>query len=224
MASAAAAERVQIGVAIEPGSITITWMPHGRSSSRSVSLSASTACFDAAYGPMNGRALRPAIEPMLTTRPGPRRRAGQQRLRHRQLADHVDLELAAQLVERDELERDRDRDAGVVDEPVQRLVGDGLGCGRDVVGIRDVEHQRLEPCCAEAFGVLVAPDARQHAPAGAAQVQRARFSDPRRGAGDEDGSSQGALRRLERGVRRRSPRTPGSTAPACTGGGGCAPR
>ena len=56
---------------------------------------------------------------------------GQERLQHGDLPDDVHLELAAKLVERDELERRRDRDAGVVDEPVQ-LGADDLGSGRDL--------------------------------------------------------------------------------------------
>ena len=38
----------QIGVAIVPGSITATWIPHGRSSRRSVSVKPSSANFEAA--------------------------------------------------------------------------------------------------------------------------------------------------------------------------------
>src|SRR5690606_923364 len=41
----------------------------------------------------------------------------EERLRDGDLADHVDLELAAQLFGREELERAGDRDPGVVDEP-----------------------------------------------------------------------------------------------------------
>ena len=40
------------------------------------SANASSACFDAAYGPRKGSALRPPIEPMRTTRPRARRSAG----------------------------------------------------------------------------------------------------------------------------------------------------
>jgi hypothetical protein len=44
-------------------------MPHGRSSRRSESLIASSACLDAAYGPTIGRAKRPPIELTFTIRP-----------------------------------------------------------------------------------------------------------------------------------------------------------
>ena len=43
----------------------------------------------------------------------------EERLRDRDLADDVHLELPAQLVQRDELERNGERDARVVDEAVQ---------------------------------------------------------------------------------------------------------
>ena len=48
------------------------------------------------------------------------------RLQHGDLTDDVHLELTSELVERDELERRRDRDPGVVDEPVE-LRADDLG-------------------------------------------------------------------------------------------------
>jgi hypothetical protein len=46
--SASAADFVQIGVLIVPGSTSETSIPNGRSSTRQVSASASSACFDAA--------------------------------------------------------------------------------------------------------------------------------------------------------------------------------
>ena len=52
-----------------PGSINETWMPHGLSSRRSESLTASRPNFDAAYGPTIGSAMRPPIELTFTTRP-----------------------------------------------------------------------------------------------------------------------------------------------------------
>ena len=65
---------------------------------------------------------------------------GEERLRHGDLADDVHLELAAELVERDELERGRDRDPGVVDETVERPA-DLLDRSRDVRRIGDVERR-----------------------------------------------------------------------------------
>ena len=116
---ACAAPFAQIAVRMLAGSTMETTMPHGASSTRRTSANASSACFDAAYGPRKGNALRPPIEPMRTTRPRALPKRGQERLHDGDLADDVHLELAAELVERDELERSRDRDAGVVDEAVE---------------------------------------------------------------------------------------------------------
>src|SRR3989442_8206064 len=59
-----------------PGSITITLTPNGSSSRRRLSEIASRPNLDAAYGPRNGRAPRPATELMLTMRPRDALRSG----------------------------------------------------------------------------------------------------------------------------------------------------
>src|SRR2546426_2399155 len=59
-----------------PGSTTITLTPNGSSSRRRLSEIASRANLDAAYGPRNGRAPRPATELMLTMRPRDALRSG----------------------------------------------------------------------------------------------------------------------------------------------------
>src|SRR6267378_2484297 len=59
-----------------PGSITITLTPNGSSSRRRLSEIASRPNLDAAYGPRNGSALRPATELMLTMRPRDALRSG----------------------------------------------------------------------------------------------------------------------------------------------------
>src|SRR6266852_3916449 len=59
-----------------PGSITITRTPNGSSSRRRLSETASRPNLDAAYGPRNGRAPRPATELMLTMRPRDALRSG----------------------------------------------------------------------------------------------------------------------------------------------------
>src|SRR6266705_3267054 len=66
----------QIFVWKVPGSITITRTPKGSSSRRRLSEIASKANLDAAYGPRNGRAERPATELMLTIRPRAARSSG----------------------------------------------------------------------------------------------------------------------------------------------------
>ncbi len=80
-------------------------MPCGRSSRRSESLSPSSPNFDALYAPTSGRPTRPPIELTFTIRPASAAQRGEERLGDRRLADQVDLELLAQLVDREELER-----------------------------------------------------------------------------------------------------------------------
>ena len=130
------------------GSTSDTAIPHGPSSTRSTSASASSACFDAAYGPRNGQRA-PAADRAHEHDPpagSPERR--QDGLEHRDLPDDVDLELAAKLGEGHELERGRDSDARVVHEPV-KLSSDDRGGGLDLSRIRDVELDRLDAVLAE---------------------------------------------------------------------------
>ena len=193
-------------------------MPHGASSTRRTSANASSACFEAAYGPRKGSALRPPIEPMRTTRPRALPQRGQKRLHHGDLADDVHLELAAELVERDELERRRDRDPGVVDEavaaPAPTATAAAAICSVSVTS----SWSGSTPRAAQRIRVLGGAHAAVDPPTGAAQTKRARLPDPRRGSGDEDreldelnrrGSSRGAPRaraRTSRARRAPSPR------------------
>ena len=102
---------------------------------------------------------------------------GKERLRDGDLPDDVHLELAAELVERDELERRRDRDPGIGDEAVE-LAADHLGGRSDLPGIRHVELEGLDSLRAKRIGVGARPHAAVDAPAGAVQAggpTRARF-------------------------------------------------
>ena len=56
--------------------MSVTRIPSGASSTRSASVSARNANFDALYGAMNGIARRPAIEPTNTSRPRAARSCG----------------------------------------------------------------------------------------------------------------------------------------------------
>ena len=96
---------------------------------------------------------------------------GKEGLRHSDLADDIHLELAAELVERDELERRGDRDPGVRDETVE-LAPDGFGGGRDLLGIRDVQPERLDALCAKRIGVAVRSHAAVDPPARAREPER----------------------------------------------------
>ena len=89
----------QIGVLTAPGSTTDTAMPHGRSSARSDSPIASIANFDAQYGPVSAVATLPLIEPMNTIRPRGDADERQHRLGHRDLPEHVHLQLLAPVLQ-----------------------------------------------------------------------------------------------------------------------------
>ena len=64
--------------------------------------------------------MRPPIELMKTMRPRAAADRGEQRLGDGDVAGQVDLDLAAEVVDRQRLQRARDGDAGVVDEAVER--------------------------------------------------------------------------------------------------------
>ena len=97
---------------------------------------------------MNGVATRPPTEVMLRIRPRARAKSREERLGDRHLANQVDLELAAQVVERQRLDRPGDRSAGVVDQRPQsrapHRVLDARPSGGDLIRVGDVELHRLE--------------------------------------------------------------------------------
>ena len=104
----------------------------------------------------------------------------QQGLRDRDVADEVHLELTAELVEREELERHRKRGPGVVDETVQRLVPECCGGCRDRRRFGHVDRHGLEPlagCGAQAVAVCVGANAGKYTPAGAREPECSRLAD-----------------------------------------------
>jgi hypothetical protein len=117
----------------------------------------------------------------------------QQRLGHRDLGDQVDLELVAQVVELDRLQRRHHRNAGVVDEAVEAgradLRPDPLCRRGELPGVGHVEDQRHETSrgrLPQVLRVLLSPNAREHPPAVRVHAQGAGATDPSRGAGDQD--------------------------------------
>jgi len=123
---------------------------------------------------------------------------GQHRLRDGDLADDVDVELAANVVDGNQLERTADADPGVVDERVESTRAGAASRGQQRGGVCDlprvghVEGDRLDACAATLgrFGGEPAPGrivahAREHRPACAREPQRGRLSDPGGGARDE---------------------------------------
>ena len=102
---------------------------------------------------------------------------GKNRLEDCDLPDDVHLELVAQLVERDELERRRDRDAGVVHEPVE-LVADRFRCRTDLRRVGHVELDGLDAVLAKQGCSGLASERRRgraSPPAPGAPPTRARF-------------------------------------------------
>ena len=99
----------------------------------------------------------------------------------------------AELVDREELERRRDSDAGVVDEPGQRPVAE-LGAGGGDRGRRRSRRSATvrRPRPREPLRVLVLAHAGHGVEAELAQVERRGLADAGRGAGDEDGSARHA--------------------------------
>ena len=92
-------------------------------------------------------------------------------LRNADLADDVHLELPAELFQRDELERDGERNARVVDEAVQ--LPDVLRRRTHLILVGDVEQDFLRaPWC-----VAGAPDTGEDAPAGTRETDRAGRTD-----------------------------------------------
>ena len=108
----------------------------------------------------------------------------QERLRHGDLTDHVDLELATELLERDELERDRNRDPRVVDERVE--LADLLGRLRDLIRVSDVEQNLVRTHGRIAF----ATHGGEHAPARGDETRRAGCADSRGRARHEGAAHQ----------------------------------
>ncbi len=173
--SALLGPRVQIGVRIEPGSTIVTWIrPRPQLDPQRV-------------GDRLERVLRRCVRPEERERAPAGDRAdeddpaasaaecGHEGLRHGDLPDDVDLELMAQLVERHELERHRDRDARVVDERVELL--DTLGRPPAIW------PASVTSSCTSSVpvGRLARPaNARQHAPPRAREPGRAGGADARR--------------------------------------------
>jgi hypothetical protein len=108
----------------------------------------------------------------------------QERLRDGDLADDVDIELAPELLQGDELERHRNRDAGVVDESIEPV--DPLRRGANLLLARDVEQDLL----AAARRVARAADSCENAPTVGDEPCDASRADPGGCARHERGAHQ----------------------------------
>ena len=133
-----------MSVSVCAGSISTTGIPQAFSSTRNASAAASSANFDAEYGPSIGVAIRPFTLEM-NTHPAPRfPQPRQHRLGHRELPDDVDLQLLSPVVGSHRLDRARDGDARVVHHRVEAL-RQRLGQLRDIIGVGDVEDDGGHP-------------------------------------------------------------------------------
>jgi hypothetical protein len=104
------------------------------------------------------------------------------------LIDHVDLELAAQVVERHALHRPRHHGPGAVHHGVERL-RDRAGERFDLRGIRDVEEHWVDLSAAlgaERFAVGLPAHAGDDVPASTGEMEGGGATDAARGAGDEN--------------------------------------
>jgi hypothetical protein len=116
------------------------------------------------------------------------------------MADQVDLELAAEIVEWLELERPGFDDAGVVDKPRQAALGDDLldrlRRSGDHRWVCDVDHQRRHGPVRRAprrLGVLLTPDACEDVEPQVRETVHGGGADPSRRPCDNDGAAVGAL-------------------------------
>ena len=105
----------------------------------------------------------------------------QECLSHEDRRHRVDLELAAQLVGPDELERAGHHDPGVVDDSGQgralQLLLDAASGLRDRRRVGDVEFERRGAAGAQPLGILRLPDAGEHLKALVPQPHGARVTD-----------------------------------------------
>ncbi len=127
---------------------------------------------------------------------------------HSQRAEHVDLELAAEFIERDRLERTGHHDARVVDQSPQRATscsGNRLrGCG-DLRLVGDVEpdgYQLIRCRRTKPLGIGIVAVTGEYPEAQRVEMQGARPPDALGGTGDQDGTVSGGGHGGTRGSKR----------------------
>ena len=138
----------QIGVWIGPGSTAATWMPEGAKLEPQGVGDRLQREFRGTIRTEIGRCLPAAVGTDVDDPPAGLPQQREKRLRHRDLADHVDFELSSPGVQGHKFHRARNGDAGVIDQAGQPGVADGLahrlGRGGDRGGVRHVDHQRSQ--------------------------------------------------------------------------------
>ena len=179
-----------------PGSITASRMFHKLHSKCSASVMASTACFDAAYMPPNGRDTRPAIEPTLTMTPAALvAHHRDDRTHDTEQAEHVGVELHEHLVVAALLDRTAQFDSRVVDADVDTSgsldhFGDGGIDGFDVAHV-ETEHMEVElfvrRCVMQRLGPLERPHSGEHFVSLPGKGQRGVVAEAARTTGEQNG-------------------------------------
>ncbi len=133
----------------------------------------------------------PPTEETNTIRPRARRRAGISAWVSATWSEEVHVELSAQVVERQQLQRAAETDPGIVDERVEATVlVHPLDRRGDLRGVSHVQGERNDPLAArghECVAVLNSAHSGQDRPVGCRQPQRRRTADARRGTGDQNG-------------------------------------
>ena len=145
-------------------------------------------------GAYEGRGHAPADRAHVDDAPSRDAEQRQHRLGHRDLADHVDLQLAAEISEGQELERPRHHDAGIVHEAGEPAAshhgGHRARRARDGGGVGDVDRHRGEQrrgLALQRGAVGRSPDSGEDTPAQAIEAERAGRADAGGGPGDEHG-------------------------------------
>lgn len=113
----------------------------------------------------------------------------QHRLGHRDLTGQIDLDLTAEVLDRDRLQRAGNRNAGVVDQTVEtgiaQLGTEQLGSRRNRLAIGDVEHHRgqsLRARRSQRLGVVLLANPGEDPPAVRVEPQGGGPADPGRGS------------------------------------------
>ena len=111
-------------------------------------------------------------------------------MRHRDVAEEVDVEQTAPLGERQRLHGRVDLDSGVIDEGAQRtavaVVGDTLHEHRDLGPTGDVELARLDICGSHSVGVGIPTYAGEDLKAALGEFVGGGGADSRRGPAHND--------------------------------------
>jgi len=170
--------------------MTTTFTPKSATSRRNASLTASRGELGTGVGSVACHRHLAPDRGHVDNRPAALDERGQECLRHRDVAEEVDVEQAAPLGERKRLHGRVDLDSGVVDEGAQRtavgVVGDALHEHRDLGLVGDVESARLDIRGSDSVGVGIPTYAGEDVKAALGEFAGGGGADSRRGPGHHD--------------------------------------